>query len=796
MNSFIEKKDLVYLTGKNLPEGSTLQILLVPNQYGWRQGMELLEVRQDYQKKPHIIHLKENQSSFTEMLWPANLTRAGAYDAVVRINKEELTPKLLSDDIVTYNVDTGMIVQFLSYDPPWAPGDFDIAGRMDKNSGYPYFEFHDAFEIGEEMWGAVDPAMVPASHPGSDYAAYYVIEHGTASSGLVDKTEGLEIMPMKEWCINFSMTRIWNNPSFGQYDIVIDFGSTAASTIAGWTPDGTFNPGTDFIDRSTDIGAFVLNDPSTSPGPYTTTPYSYEPTTTSATDPLRTNITAYFNSPYSTVTETMEKAPLRGVGHYPNGSGAFPLMLIVHGNHDPMHANHTGYDYICKLLAEHGIIAISIDEGFLNFASGEMDARAIVLLRHLQRWREWNNTPGHIFYNKVNLNKIGLSGHSRGGEAITVANLFNTTLHYSGDPDHNFNFQIKSMYAIAPVDGQIGTSYSGTPVVINNADYFIMHGSHDGDVSSFGGQKTYDRAFPNASSAGGFKGLLFVRGANHNYWNEEWSHANDGSNITSPLAQISKTQQQDIAKVYMSAFFQLTLFDDEYSKALKALMTGDVAFSSLPSGIKLVHQYCDKERIDIDNYEEDNNPSTGTYPGVMNTANGLSPYVDNAYQGWSPATLSTDNPYYIFDQTGCLVAGWNSTSASYEINLPSSISTLVDTYPYLSFRIGQVYEDPVSLNPAGSNKDLTVQLELTATPSPQQTHLLKVSNFDALPYPVATNRPSYSVTKSVMKTVRIPLRSFVVNKSDWHLSDISKIRIIFDQAATGLVVIDDIQLSK
>ena len=799
MNSFIKNRDFVYLTGRNVPAGATIQIFLVTNQYGWRPDMRLRDVRREYQNKPHIIRLKENQTTFTEMLWQADLIQAGAYDAVVRINRQELTPKLFKDDIVTYTLDTGMMVQFLSYDPPWVPGvDFDIAGRMDKNTGYPYFEFHDVFEVGEEMWGAVDPAMVPASHPGGNYAAYYVIKHSTASSGLDDETEGLEIMPMKEWCINFSMIRIWNNPSLGEYDIVVDFGEG----------DDIFNVGTDFIDRSTNIGAFVLNDPSTSPGPFTTTPYSYEPATSPVSDPLRTDVSSYFNSPDYSVTETMDKVPLRGVGYYPNGTGPFPLVLIVHGNHNPTHASHTGYDYLCKLLAEHGIIAISIDENFLNGSvSGEMDARAIVLLRHLQRWREWNNTPGHTFYNKVNLNKIGLSGHSRGGEAITVTNLFNTSLHNASDSDHNFNFNIKSLFAIAPVDGQIGTGYAGTPIVVNNADYFIMHGSHDGDVFTFGGQKTYDRAFPNASMADGFKGLLFVHGAIHNYWNEEWaSHpTNDGDFITSSLTQLNDTPQQDIGKVYVSAFFQLTLFDNESSKALKALMTGDVTFSSIPSGVTLVHQYSDKERIDLNNYEEDHNSSTGSYTGVSNAPSGLTPFIDDDITGtwsWSPCGLN--NPYYIWNQTSGVIAGWNVTTSNYEINLPSTIGSLVNTYPYLSFRIGQIYENPASLNPAGANKDLSIQLELTSTPTPQPTHTLKVSNFDTLPYPVQTNwtHPYYcggvsqNVTKSMMKTVRIPLRSFVVNKSDWDLIGVSKIKIKFNRSATGLVVIDDIQLTK
>lgn len=789
MNSFIEKKDSVYLTGRNLPSGSIVRIFLVPNRYGWRRGMELREVRKRYQREPQVIRLRQEQRSFTKLLWGADSTQLGAYDAIIRLNQEELIPRLLDDDIITYIQDTGMLIQFLSYYPPWTPGDFDIAGRLDKNYGYPYFEFHDVFEKAEEMWGAVDPAMVPAAHPGGDYAAFYVIDHGTAASGLVDETEELEIMPMKEWCINYSMTRIWNDPCLGEYDVVVDFGSTDAATEETWAPDGTFTAGVDFIDRATDVGAYVVNDPNTIVS-FTTTAYSYEPATALPNDPLRTDISMYFNSPHSSVTETMDKVPVRGKGYYPNGSGPFPLVLIVHGNSYVTTASDDGYDYLCKLLAGQGIIAMSVDENFLNQAGGEMDARAIVLLRHLQRWREWNNTLGHTFYNKVNLNKIGLSGHSRGGEAITIASLFNTTLHDAGDPNHNFDFNIESLYAIAPTDGRI-TWEGYSAIEVNDANYFIMHGSHDGDVSSFGGQRTYDRAFPVDSTASGFKGVLFVYGANHAFWNEVWALAPTETDITSPLARLDSRPQQHIGKVYVSAFFMLTLLDEE---PYKALLTGDLPFVSLPSGVTLIHQYSDKERVDLNNYEEDHDPNTGSYTGVTNSANGLSPLVDDNYNGWIGGGV--DNPYYIFNQTGCVVAGWNSTSATYDVNLPSSVGTLVDDYPYLSFRIGQIYEDPVLLNPADANKDLSVQLDLTSTPAPQPTHTLNVSNFDTLPYPVNTLRGSTDVTKSVMKTVRIPLRSFTVNRSDWDLSDILKIKVKFDESPTGLVVIDDIQLTR
>ena len=796
MNSYVAGEEDLYLTAGNLPAGAEVQIFLVPNRYGWQEGTALQDVREEHRQQPQVVRLEPRQTSMTTRLWSANAAGAGVYDVVLRVNRRERTPRLLDSDFISYVQDTGTVVHFLSFDPPWTPGDFDVAGRLDRNYGYPYFEFHDTFEVGEEMWGAVDPGVVPAAHPGGTHAAYYVVEHGTAPDGLTDLTPAVEIVPIKTGCINGNMTRIWESPVEGEYDIVVDFGSTVADTPGDWTSDGTFNAGTDFIDRGTTRGAYVVPDPST-PGPYTVISHSYEPALMDPNDPLRTDVSSYFNSPAMVVTETMDNVPLRGVGHYPDGPGPFPLVLIVHGNHTPTHASHTGYSYLTSLLASHGMIAISIDENFLNGnVTGEMDARAIVLLRHLQRWRSWNGTAVHPLFNKVDLSRIGLAGHSRGGEAVIVANLFNQTLHNGSDPDHDFDFDLDALYAIAPVDGQIGLGYAGTPVVINDADYFIMHGSRDGDVFNFPGQKAYDRAFPNAGNAGGSKGLLFVHGANHAYWNEEWVHTDDSVfyGISSPIAQIGAPPQRDLGEVYVSGFFQWSLLGKE---AYEALLTGDVSFGGLPSGVTLVHQYSNRDRLDLNNFEEDHDSATGTHAGVTNAGNLLLPFSDQDITGnWTSGTCTLSNPFFLWHQTSGLVAGWNSTSATYTVNLPADVGTLVETFPYLTLRIGQIYESPVSLNPAGAGKDLSLQLQLGGTAA----HLLKVSNFDDLPYPAETTRPFQNcvgnVSKSVPKTVRIPLRSFIVNRSDWPLADISQIQIKFANSGTGLVVIDDVQLSK
>ena len=95
-----------------------------------------------------------------------------------------------------------------------------------------------------------------------------------------------------------------------------------------------------------------------------------------------------------------------------------------------------------------------------------MDARAIVLLWHLQLWREWNQTPDHPFFGKVDMSNIALAGHSRGGEAVTIAKKYNTEKHNGSDPDLDFGFSIKSLYAIAPVDGQIRSGEIAESVIV------------------------------------------------------------------------------------------------------------------------------------------------------------------------------------------------------------------------------------------------------------------------------------------------------------------------------------------
>ncbi|NEP62233.1 MAG: hypothetical protein F6K31_35735, partial [Symploca sp. SIO2G7] len=260
--------------------------------------------------------------------------------------------------------------------------------------------------------------------------------------------------------------------------------------------------------------------------------------------------------------------PLQARVWYPDADGSFPLILIVHGNHAMEDYSDPGYEYLGKLFASRGYIFASVDENFLNVSIAdfvnpiapsldeENDARGWLLLKHLQQWREWNDDPNHIFSGKVDMNRIVLMGHSRGGEAVATAALFNSLSHYPDDAriTFDFGFNLRGIVAIAPVDGQYEPREKRIPLV--DINYFTIHGSLDGDLESFMGLSVYERA-DFSSDTFHFKSSLYVHGANHGNFNTSWGQCDIAAFLCWSLDKDSlmdAEKQRQIAKVYLSAF--------------------------------------------------------------------------------------------------------------------------------------------------------------------------------------------------------------------------------------------------
>ncbi len=490
--------------------------------------------------------------------------------------------------------------------------------------------------------------------------------------------------------------------------------------------------------------------------------------------------------------------PINGILRVPQAPGPLPLVLFVHGNHDPRQNSTPGYIYLCDLLASHGMITATIDENFLNGnIQGEVGARAMLLLEHIRQFRTWNNTPAHPLQNKVDLDNVMIVGHSRGGDAVAVAPYFNVRDYVAPDlqtPAININnpgtlgpyhFGIKSVLALAPTDVyqpvQDHYSQGQQPVKVTN-NYVVIHGSKDKDVTDFSGYKTYDRAQPidfNAPLADslGLKSLLWIYGANHNYFNTAWgADGNIPSYTLDPsYAAIPAANQRRIAEVYVSGLAQaLLLGRSQYLEMLKdhRFVTQAPNQWLIDNTINLISQYHDPHRHYIQHFEN---------VGPLQLAAPLNGTIDATHMQGRKFFFNLGSLSRLYQATGGLRAEWANNTDYYQIDF---VALNIDDLQYLCFRIGQSDE---AANPINANQDLSIELY-----DGTNRHSERISNYTTLHYPDTQGYTNFQ-RKVVMSTVRIPLQLFTNNGID--INSIQQLKFLFNRINTGVVYIDDIQLS-
>lgn len=264
-----------------------------------------------------------------------------------------------------------------------------------------------------------------------------------------------------------------------------------------------------------------------------------------------------------------KKLPINGRVWKPKGKGPFPLVLIVHGNHPMQDFSDPGYEYLGELMASRGFVFVSVDENFLNgswsdFRKGlekENDARGWMILEHLRQWQKWSEDPSHALFGLIDLDKLALIGHSRGGEAVAHAAMLNQLDYYPDDASIplGYHFNIQSIVAIAPVDGQYKPG--GSLTKLENVSYLGIHGAQDQDVESFDGAKQFER-ISFTDSVYRFKAGIYISGANHGQFNSSWGDNDALASLSGMLNKgqlMDATDQETIAKVFISAFLETTL---------------------------------------------------------------------------------------------------------------------------------------------------------------------------------------------------------------------------------------------
>ncbi|MEO9323170.1 Ig-like domain-containing protein [Nocardioides sp. C4-1] len=246
-------------------------------------------------------------------------------------------------------------------------------------------------------------------------------------------------------------------------------------------------------------------------------------------------------APAAGTVSAAENLEIRGALYHPDfaqRTEPSPLIVLVHGNHGSCDAgqntttasctqfkrNEAGYAYLGENLATWGYTVFSLSQDQLmmrqdNPKGKGMHQRRLLIAAALDALSAANagsladgpsvttgistTLGGHL-----DMTRIGLMGHSRGGDAVT------SFMDYNRIRTDGPRYPLRGVISLAPVDYERKAPY-GSP-------YMTILPFCDGDVSNLQGARFYERSqyikgddpFPRIQSS--------QLGAIHNWYNTVW----------------------------------------------------------------------------------------------------------------------------------------------------------------------------------------------------------------------------------------------------------------------------------
>jgi hypothetical protein len=243
-------------------------------------------------------------------------------------------------------------------------------------------------------------------------------------------------------------------------------------------------------------------------------------------------------APTAGSAQAPEELEIRGSLYYPKDrSEPSPLILLVHGNHGSCDSgqnsttascaqfkrNEAGYAYLGENLASWGYTTFSLSQDQLmmrqDSSKGKgMHQRRKLIAAALDALTAANKTGGlpvdahttigTTLAGKLDLTRIGMMGHSRGGDAVT------NFIDYNRIRTDGPRYPLRGVISLAQTDYERKAPY-GVP-------FMSILPFCDGDVSNLQGARTFERSqyvngsdpFPRIQSS--------QLGAIHNWYNTVW----------------------------------------------------------------------------------------------------------------------------------------------------------------------------------------------------------------------------------------------------------------------------------
>jgi dienelactone hydrolase len=497
-------------------------------------------------------------------------------------------------------------------------------------------------------------------------------------------------------------------------------------------------------------------------------------------------------------------AEIRAAVYLPDGArGKRPLVVFLHGRHSacynpttPATSNsqwpcpagqqpipsYKGYDGAADVLASHGYVVVSVSANGVNAADNPFSddrgalARGEVVMRHLDLLADADKGRGDatmvkLFKNRLDMDDIGLMGHSRGGEGVVKAALMNAG---RAKP-----YGIKAVLPLAPTDFARAT--------LPDIPMAVILPYCDGDVSNQQGQHFYDDSLYADPDDSAFRSSLMVMGTDHNFFNTEWTPgvavapaSDDWSNRNDPVCgsaaptRLTAAEQYAVGTAYIAGFFRLV---QGHEKGLLPLFDGSGA-TAASAGRAVVHAVAQapaRDRLDVA-------PFTSASPSVTvsdsATTTICASMLDRSPQSglpscaaalttsqapsWTPATYAGN-----VTATPVLRFAWADATGQVRIALPTS-SRNVSCYDALTFRAA--LDENVK-----TSADLTVGV---VDGRGRSKSVLVSSVSSALTPFLGTTSP---LPKTWLRTVRIPTTSL----TGVDLRDVREIRLTGAGTAGG-----------
>ncbi|MCK9279871.1 MAG: hypothetical protein M0P71_04565 [Melioribacteraceae bacterium] len=488
--------------------------------------------------------------------------------------------------------------------------------------------------------------------------------------------------------------------------------------------------------------------------------------------------------------------PINGRVWYPDGTGKFPLVLIVHGNHGMEDFSDPGYEYLGKHLASKGYITVSVDENFLNaswtgdYQQNENFTRGYLLLEHLKNWAKWNSDSSNQFFNKIDMNNIALIGHSRGGQAVAIAAAINKLPKYfiDGKIKFDFNFGIKSIIQIAPNDPY--QPKNGKSISLKDINYLLIQGGFDYDVGAIYGNRQYNRiSFSQNSNC--FKSLIYIYRANHGNFNTMWGNYDFGFPSaffmnTEPL--LVGEQQRKIAKVYITSFLESSLNGKKHN--LQIFKDFRNANKWIPKDY-YISQYEDSKFNYLSEFDDDLDLTTSNTKGISIDGVNLSVWSENSLTLRDFGNSLQDN-YGVY-------LGWNQNDSLYKNKTATYSFTFND-----SLTKQNLFSDSTRFFffIANNKVDIdTTDLSIVLSDnSGNQSSIRLCDYYDITPVlesnlsknnKLAEYIPGTSGER-VLQYCEIPIADFRKINPKFNSSLTNKISFIFDRQKEGEIILDKI----